>query len=46
MKIFSGQQMLIRRFFHYQRVREIIYVLETAHFTANQAGHPEILDIG
>jgi hypothetical protein len=30
-------QRQIRKFFHYQRVREIVYVLETAHF-ANKSG--------
>ena len=32
----------IRRFFHYQRVREIVYVLETAYWASKT--HPSILD--
>ena len=31
----------VERFFQYQRVREIVFVLETAHLVANE--HPEIL---
>jgi hypothetical protein len=37
-------QFLIRRFFHYQRVREIVYVLETAQFVAIRDGCMQILD--
>ena len=33
---------IIRRFFHYQRVREIVYVLETAFWASKT--HPSILD--
>jgi len=33
---------VIRRFFHYQRVREIVYVLETAYWASKT--HPSILD--
>jgi hypothetical protein len=39
-----GLQILIRRFFHYQRVREIVYVLETAWFVAKKEGHEKILE--
>jgi hypothetical protein len=27
-------RLIIEKFFHYQRVREIVYVLETAHYAA------------
>lgn len=37
-------QLYIRKFFHYQRVREIVYVLETAHYASKD--HPEILSFG
>jgi hypothetical protein len=35
-------QLTIRRFFHYQRVREIVYVLETAYWA--KQSHSSILD--
>ena len=28
-------RLIIEKFFHYQRVREIVYVLETAYYAAN-----------
>jgi hypothetical protein len=44
--LFTGATTLrltIRNFFHYQRVREIVYVLETAYFAAKE-GHSNILE--
>lgn len=33
----------VENYFHYQRVREVVYVLETA-FSVSRSGHPEILE--
>lgn len=44
--LFFGAETLrltIRKFFHYQRVREIVYVLKTAYF-ATKEGHTNILE--